>query len=233
MIMFCHKCGARIADGAAFCHKCGTKAACTDTASAITSLDDPKTIPNTEQLADPVEMTISIKKVEGRAYSKFRFAILVDGAPIGELSNGETSTYIMQPGQHCIKIGVACIWIHVPRENIPITLNFVWGPNVRHEITCHPSQIVTKPSEIEKAPIGAAVKKLSKGIVAGLVCIGLGVTGLITGIFLFPHSSGSIVTAGQHIAMSEAMAISLPFFIGGIALFAIGGVILILSSRKR
>lgn len=32
--MFCHKCGAQIAEGAAFCHKCGTKVVYADTSQA-------------------------------------------------------------------------------------------------------------------------------------------------------------------------------------------------------
>ena len=34
--MFCHKCGAQIAEGAAFCHKCGTKVVYADTSQAPT-----------------------------------------------------------------------------------------------------------------------------------------------------------------------------------------------------
>ena len=39
--MFCHKCGAQIAEGAAFCHKCGTKAVYTDTSQATTETPAP------------------------------------------------------------------------------------------------------------------------------------------------------------------------------------------------
>ena len=36
--MFCHKCGAQIAEGAGFCHQCGTKVIRTDNTSAVSNL---------------------------------------------------------------------------------------------------------------------------------------------------------------------------------------------------
>lgn len=36
--MFCHKCGAQVADGAAFCHKCGTKIVYEDTEPQASNL---------------------------------------------------------------------------------------------------------------------------------------------------------------------------------------------------
>ena len=37
--MFCHKCGAQIAEGAGFCHQCGTKVIRTDNTSAVSNLN--------------------------------------------------------------------------------------------------------------------------------------------------------------------------------------------------
>lgn len=51
--MFCHKCGAQIAEGASFCHKCGTKAVYEDTVqkqqtatATITSTDNTQLSPD-------------------------------------------------------------------------------------------------------------------------------------------------------------------------------------------
>lgn len=45
--MFCHKCGAQIAEGAAFCHKCGTKAVYADTSQH--PMDTPEPIAESQQ----------------------------------------------------------------------------------------------------------------------------------------------------------------------------------------
>ena len=56
--MFCHKCGAQIAEGAAFCHKCGTKVVYADTdqqsADASTPVIEPQTEINQQVPAPPV-----------------------------------------------------------------------------------------------------------------------------------------------------------------------------------
>ena len=45
--MFCHKCGAQIAEGVAFCHKCGTRAVHADTSQH--PMDTPEPIAESQQ----------------------------------------------------------------------------------------------------------------------------------------------------------------------------------------
>lgn len=234
--MFCHKCGNQIADGAAFCHKCGTKIVVDESVQQV-SVSPPTTLlaqPKPQSSIDSIELFISIAKVEGRAFSKLKFSVFIDNTQIGELPNGGMSAYKITPGQHCVKIGSTIIWINVPKENNPITLNLQWGVNIKPEIVCPQSQLVMKPSETEKITMQAMFKNLNSAGITGLVCIVLGAIGFIVGLMLFPsYSGGGIVTAEQHIAISAAMDFALPFVIGGFAFAIIGAIILILSSRKK
>lgn len=242
--MFCHKCGNQVADGAAFCHKCGTKVIykkpiqhSVDTFSATIDAgnDGPELSQDeTKSFTEPVELIVSIAKVEGRAYLKVSFAVFIDDNSVGELANGETSILKITPGQHCVKIGVARIWITAPDSSTPVNLNFKWGPDVQHEIVCQQAHLVTKPSVREKVTIQTVFKSLPIGIVAGLVCTILGAIGFIVGLLLSPSSSGGgIVTAEQHGAMLAALDFALPFVIGGFVFVIIGAITLILSSRKK
>lgn len=56
--MFCHKCGAQIAEGAAFCHKCGAKVI------ANTPVEQPAAVPHSDpaQQSPPASMNDSEKK---------------------------------------------------------------------------------------------------------------------------------------------------------------------------
>lgn len=234
--MFCHKCGNQISEGAAFCHKCGTKTVVDEPTQQV-SVSPPTTLPAEPQpqsSVDSIELFVSIAKVEGRAFSKLKFPVFIDNTQIGELPNGGTSAYKITSGQHCIKIGSTSIWINIPKGSNPITLNLQWGVNIKPEIVCPQSHLVTKPSETEKITTQALFKSLNSVGVVGLICIALGAIGLIVGLLLSPSpSGGGIVTAEQHSAMSAALDFALPFVIGGFAFAIIGAIILILSSRKK
>jgi len=241
--MFCHKCGAQIADDAIFCHKCGTKVIYADSVPQMSTaynenLDSGSTqtlVPQetTETFPNSLKMVIYADKVAGKMYSKFTFSVCVDGTPVGDLANGQTATYKITSGQHLIKVGVAVIGIDVPNGETSIELDFHWGANITQEIVCHQTQWVSKPSENEKVSVQTELKKVNKGIKAGLVCIAVGVIGSIIGAILMPSSSGSIISAEEHSHDLMQMNIALPFFIGGLSLCGIGALIVILSSRKR
>ena len=73
--MFCHKCGAKIADGAAFCHKCGAKVVYTDTIQK--SVDD--TAPTIEAQDETTQQipTVSIQAITA-LNSKTNFKMFVN-----------------------------------------------------------------------------------------------------------------------------------------------------------
>lgn len=54
--MFCHKCGAQIAEGAAFCQKCGTKVVHTDDAQQPTDTTTPIVEPQSAGAVDPMNV---------------------------------------------------------------------------------------------------------------------------------------------------------------------------------
>jgi hypothetical protein len=158
------------------------------------------------------------------ASSKIKFDVLVDGVKMGDLSNGGTSTYMITPGHHCVKIGRASIWIDVPEGSSPVTLDWHWNKSVKSEIICKQDHLVTKPSELEKTPVI---------VIAGRLCAALGAIGFILGFILLPSHSGGGMTAVQHVAFSNAVDFASSFIVGGVALAVIGVITLILSSPKE
>lgn len=215
--MYCSKCGTKAIDGALFCQKCGAKLV-RDSEREVTNQTSTKantetnsgTIHQTDvdMYGDPVEMVIFIAKVEGKQYSKWKFSVLIDNIPIGTVPNGETITYKIPMGQHCIKIGAACIWVNIPKDNVLINLNFKWGPNVKTEIICQQNHLVTKASEIEKITFKAFVKAFFKNspvsCIVGLVCALLGIGVLLYGfvnIEILPFICGILLMAGGALPM--------------------------------
>ena len=184
------------------------------------------TVQNTN---DSVELVVTSVKVEGKPYSKFMFEVFVDDTQIGQVSNGGTSTYKITPGQHCVTIGRCSIGIDIPKGNAPVTLNWQWGigASVKPEIICEQAHLVTKPFEIVKM---TAQNKIG---FAGLACVVLGFIGIILGFMFSSSSSGSYVSAEEHLLISAVMDFALYFIIGGFALVAIGVIIGQISSRKK
>lgn len=216
--MFCSKCGTKAIDGARFCQKCGaillkdSERQMTNQSSSKTNREsDDETIYRTgaDIHTNSVEMVISIAKVEGKEYSKWKFSVLIDNTPIGTVLNGQTFTCRISEGQHCIKIGAACIWVNIPKENTLINLNFNWGPNVKTEIICQQNHLVTKASEIEKLTLKEALKIAPVSCIIGLVCVILGIIALIVGF-------GDVES---------------PLFICGVLLMGIGALPMILLKK--
>lgn len=156
--MFCPKCGNKVKEDAVFCENCGAKVY--ENVGHQTSMQhlpggNRKTVDAVTPLTagdssiDSVEMVVSIEKVEGRAYAKIKSPVVVDNIKIGEVPNGETATYKISSGQHCIKIGAVCIWVDIPQGNAFINLNFKWGPKVKPEIVCQQERFVTRSSEMD------------------------------------------------------------------------------------
>ena len=148
---------------------------------------------------------------------------------MGLLTNGKTLTFNITPGQHCVKIGRYFIWIDVPKDISSVTLNWKWGENINPEIVCN-QDIVIKPSEEVKTNLKALFK--SPAGMTGLLCVAIGIIGVIAGFLLQPSYSGSGMTAAQHVAYSYAMDFALPFFIGGSIFVIVGAIIIALSSKK-
>lgn len=76
--MFCHKCGAQIADGAAFCYQCGTKIVHIQTDSPVSDETEPGSDPAMKQACkspDPITENASPPEKEssiGKRNSKFK-----------------------------------------------------------------------------------------------------------------------------------------------------------------
>lgn len=219
--MFCPKCGNKVKDDAKFCHYCGTKLSFK--AGGDPDIDG--------MFEDSTELVISIAKVEDRRVAKWKFPLFIDDIPIDELSNGQEAIYKIQPGEHCIQIGIESnsvrIWILTSGDNYPIRLNYVWGVvNSMRDIVCLPPQVVTKPSEIEKF----SIKNMPPMSKIGLACFALGLVGLLLAYLLMPISSGS---AESHAAALAAMPPAIGAFIGGFVLMFIGVFLLNLPAWRK
>lgn len=162
--MFCPFCGAEVGKEAKFCNSCGKNLT---TAEVQETLSSAKVYENVERQTlmqsiskgnhealgvakgnhiDSVEMVVSIEKVEGKAYSKTKASIWVDNIEIGTVPNGETATYKISSGQHCIKIGIVSAWVDIPQDIALINLSFKWGPKTKPEIVCQQQHLVTAAS---------------------------------------------------------------------------------------
>lgn len=189
--MFCGQCGNKLEEDAIFCPYCGTKVYENDECQTSTQ-SPPKIIRETIEAAVPltgaypfgntVTMVVSIENIEGRS-SKNKMAVLVDNQHIGEVLNGETATYKIVSGTHCIKIGtklgMCSIFVNIPPGTAYINLNYKWGAllEVKPEIVCQQENFVTKVSEIDSD----SERQI------GLFCAILGVScGLISLIWFFP-----------------------------------------------
>lgn len=221
--MFCPKCGNKVNEDAKFCRYCGTKLSFKE-----------KGDPDIDRMFETsTELVISIAKVEDRRAAKWKFPLFIDDIPIDELSNGQEAIYKIQPGEHCIQIGIESnlvrIWILASRENSLIQLNYIWGINSMRDIVCLQPQAVTKPSEIEKF----SIKNMPPMSKIGLACFALGLVGLLLARFLMPASSGSVVSAESHMAAVAAMPPAVGALVGGFAFMFIGVFLLNLPTWRK
>lgn len=173
---------------------------------------------------DFVKLVITCGKDLSDEFSGLKFDVLINGNKKGDLHNGETVTYEVLPGEHSVKIGACSIGINIPTVSESVELFFKWGIDIEPEIVCHQHNLVTIPSVVENAKQTVGGKVGSSFIVIGLI-------GVISGIVLFPSFSGSVMTAEQHVAHSNAMDFALFFLIGGFVFAIIGFVITSVSSR--
>lgn len=142
--MFCHQCGAQIAEGAAFCHKCGAKV-------GVDVSDVPAESKVTDLKANiDIVITFNVRGGLNKLMFKgVKMNVLIDNLQIGALSYGETVTDKIAPGQHCIIMGAMWIWIDVPEGCTPIQLATQMitqeDGTSKYQLVCEPSHLVIPP----------------------------------------------------------------------------------------
>lgn len=235
--MFCHICGTQIAEGAAFCHKCGTKVVyegidsqesdipqgpapmVTPTLKSVETTMLPVEMPaQPESRQSSVELVVTCAKLRG-ALPGSMFPLLVDKVQVGELPNNGTFTSRIAPGPHQIKVGNVAIGINIPESETTVALKLQLGPSKTLEFVCSPGHIVTVPSSIERVTRQDMLRDLNATVVAGLVCVALGIIGFIIAI---------MIPMGY-----PTLDYVISIFVSAIFLIAAGGVFLILSPKTR
>lgn len=152
--MFCRKCGNLLSNEIKFCPNCGEKVL--ELNATITA---------------SVELRVTSNGVDNEIFSNMRFDIFVDDIHIGNVLGKGTTVYKITPGQHYIKIGIANIYINIPKEEVAVTLFFIWGSNIEQKIICQQGQFVTKFSEPETIISQTTSNRKKKILVLGLVSI--------------------------------------------------------------
>lgn len=87
--MFCAYCGEKIGDAANFCTSCGNRVRARTHGSTLDH-----------------KVPILIKRTTGHAFKLRAYKVILDGADIGELHDGEAKRFIVQEGKHTLHLEI-------------------------------------------------------------------------------------------------------------------------------
>ena len=111
--MFCAYCGEKIGDAANFCTCCGNRARM-----------------GTHGSTRDNRMPILIKRTTGHAFKLRAYKVILDGAEIGELRDGELKKFIVQEGKHTLHLEID--WLRsevISFDVVDRTITFECGNN--------------------------------------------------------------------------------------------------------